>query len=597
MNPSVALKHLALFSVAASSSAEDLRVPDTRDSLDGDSRRLGREARMAQWRSWRYGLFIHWGPYSRLGGRYDGKTVGRNTEWIMRSARIPKDDYRRVAEGFDPQNYDPAAIVSFAKEVGFRYIILTAKHYDGFALFDSKASDFDSVDVLPSRRDLVREFSDACKAAGMPLGFSYSLNMDWYHPGADVLGPAWDPGQVGSKARYLEDIALPQVRELTRNYGNVAVMMFDNGPAPPKELASRFIGAIGGGTVCSFDFTGRRQGDYLYTDVNSSGAYYHLDDWEKCTSAHDSWGFRHEPAKWKNADSLLRELVVTAGRGGNFLLNIGLDGEGAIPPQARERLSHIGAWLNQYGDSVYGTSRSPFTRHAWQGGATLRDRGEDGCTIHIHLFGNPGKELVLPDLITRPLEARAMGTGTPIPFGGRPGAWKLDLSAFRMETGIQVLEIRLPSSPVIGHGPIGSDSDGNYPLSLARASLTGSGMTIGRTPSSPDLRITGLADASNRATWEVFADRSASLKLSLQALPDTIAADRKLVLAINGKDHGTFGPEETGGNNSGASKRVRSFSSPAFNLSPGLHKITVSGAPEEGESEPLVVLRARLLKM
>lgn len=598
MKHSVLSSGLALLTTLVFVPATELRAENPYEAFKEDPRRSGKEDRMSQWRSWRYGLFIHWGPYSKLGGTYDGKAITGNTEWIMRSAKIPREEYRKVAKSFDPQHYDPVAIVSFAKEAGFRYIILTAKHYDGFALFDSNASDFDAVDLLPSKRDLVKEFAKACGDAKMPLGFSYSLNMDWYHPGADTLGSTWDVGQKGSKDNYFEKIALPQVQELTHNYGKVAVMMFDNGRPPFPALASRFIEAVGTKTACSFDFTGRGRGDYLYTDINSSGKYYHLEDWEKCTSASDSWGYRKEPANWKDAESLLRELVTTASRGGNYLLNIGLDGEGGIPPEGRERLSSIGAWLVRYGDSIYGTSRSPFTRHTWKGGATLRDRGGEGSTVYLHFFENPGKELILPDLITQPQEANQMGAETSIPVSGRPGAWKLDLSALELTANLPVVEVKLPSRAVIGPGPICSDQEGNYSLSPGRAVLSGSGMSVGRTESSSDLRITGFANASDRATWEVYAYKSAPLKLTVEGLPEVVSIEKKLVLSINGKELETFGLEPIPEEASGPTRRIRTFSSPTFRLTPGLNKITVSGAADaKGKAEPLVALRVRLQKL
>lgn len=550
---------------------------------------------MEQWRTWRYGLFIHWGPYSKLAGSYEGKVFPGNTEWIMGAAKISREDYRKASADFDPKNYDPEAIVAFAKKAGFRYIILTAKHYDGFALFDSKASDFDAVDILPSKRDLIKEFAKACEDAKMPFGFSYALNRDWYHPGGDIGMPSWDASQKGSKTEYLEKVALPQVQELTRNYGQVSVMMFDNGPAPFPRLASRFIEAVGPQAVTSYDFIGRTGGDYLYTDSNPIGPNYNQVDWEQCKRTHDSWGYRSEPARWRSPETLLKELVSTATRGGNYLLNIGLDGDGAIPPQALERLDIIGSWLRTHGDSVYGSSKTPFTRHPWNGGATLRDEGEKGCKLYLHFFESPGTSLVLPDLITQPLEAKLMGTETQIPVSGRLGAWKLDLSKVPYDGGVSVVEVKLPTRPVIGVGPISSNAEGNYSLRLGRATLSGQEMTIGRTAESANLRVTGFTDESNSATWEIHVDEPSSLRMVLEGIPSVPETDMKLVLSINGKKIDTFGTNLTSDKSQKFTDRRR-FISKFFALSGGINRVTISGPSDVEQSSLLTVTHISLQK-
>jgi len=191
---------------------------------------------MGWWRHARFGMFVHWGVYAVPAGEYKGKRTPHLGEWIMRDARIPKEEYRAFAAAFDPGEYDPAAWVALARKSGARYMVVTAKHHDGFALFDSKASDWDAVDATPSGRDLLGELASACRRESMPLGFHYSQAQDWWHPGGASYGQPWDPSQAGDFDAYLDRIAVPQVRELCGRYGPVACLFFDT---PAKMTPAR----------------------------------------------------------------------------------------------------------------------------------------------------------------------------------------------------------------------------------------------------------------------------------------------------------------------------------------------------------------------
>jgi len=153
---------------------------------------------MRWWRDARFGMFIHWGVYSVPAGTHKGKQIRGIGEWIMKRAKIPVDVYKDYAKDFNPVNYDPEAWVKLAKAAGMKYIIITTKHHDGFALFDSKASDWNIVDASPYGKDLLKPLAEACRKHDMKLGFYYSHAQDWYHPGGAKVGPDWDPKQKGS---------------------------------------------------------------------------------------------------------------------------------------------------------------------------------------------------------------------------------------------------------------------------------------------------------------------------------------------------------------------------------------------------------------
>jgi alpha-L-fucosidase len=557
---------------------------------ESDVRDSGREKRMERWRELRFGLFIHWGPYSHLGGEYNGETYPRNTEWIMRSAKIPRQDYRKVAEAFDPKRYDAGELVGFAQKSGFKYVVMTAKHYDGFALFDSKVSDFDAVDVLPSRRDLLGEFSAACKEAKMPLGYSYAVDRDWYHPGGNTLGKAWDPSQSGSREKYLENVALPQLKELQSGYGPVLCLLTDTAArGVPHSLSSAFRQAISPEVVMSAGFSGER-GDYHYTDGRPIGHSIAAVDWEKCETLGDSWGFRKGATRWKSASHVIQELVSTASKGGNYLLNVGLDGDGRFPPEAQERLSAVGEWLGLHGESIYGTTRSPFVKHPWKGGATVRDEGEKGYVLYLHLFGKESRgKIGLESLLTRPTSAQVLGGKASLPVAGRAGRWEVDLTGVAFGEDVTVIKVRLPEKPSLGPGAIVAAGDGSYFLDPARGIFAKQRGSVGRSASSADLQVTAFADAKDSGEWEIYAETPSKIHLEIVPLPPAPVEGKTVIVRVNDKK---------------VAEAVVSFSSPSegrtlplrsasFPIPAGASRITISG-DDSGSTAPILTSSIKL---
>src|SRR4051794_26583235 len=186
-----------------------------------------RDARMKWWRDARFGMFIHWGVYSVPAGRWKGEPVNGAGEWLMHDAKIPPSEYQQLPAQFNPTHFDADAWVKTAQDAGMKYIVITAKHHDGFAMYHSKASPFNIVDATPFKRDPLAELASACKKHDMNLGFYYSQAQDWNHPGGAAIGGHWDPAQDGSMDQYIQTIAVPQVRELLENYGPVAVLWWD----------------------------------------------------------------------------------------------------------------------------------------------------------------------------------------------------------------------------------------------------------------------------------------------------------------------------------------------------------------------------------
>ncbi|MCX6997387.1 MAG: alpha-L-fucosidase [Kiritimatiellaeota bacterium] len=200
------------------------------------------DARMQWWREAKFGMFITWGVYAQLAGNYKGTELPGGAEWIMRNLQIPKAEYEAIAKQFNPVKYNPDEWVRLAKEAGMKYIVITSKHHDGFALFDSNASDWNVVKATPCGKDLLKPLAEACRKHGIRLGFYYSQSKDWYHPGGmDYMG-ARDP--KASFDAYFNKIAIPQVKELLAGYGDVSILWFDIGMPGQEALAERMVTAV-----------------------------------------------------------------------------------------------------------------------------------------------------------------------------------------------------------------------------------------------------------------------------------------------------------------------------------------------------------------
>ncbi len=376
-------------------------------------------ARMKWWREARFGMFIHWGVYSVPAGTYKGKQIDSIGEWIMYNGEIPVAEYKKYAKRFNPVKYNPDLWVRLAKEAGMKYIVITSKHHDGFALFDSKATDWGVVDATPYGKDLLKPLAKACKKYGIKLGFYYSQAQDWCHPGGAAMEKKqWDPAQAGDMDEYIRNIAAPQVREILTNYGHIAVLWWDTPCDMNKERADMLLpllklqpGIIINNRLCEDVY----QGDFRTPeqDIPATG----LDsDWETCMTMNETWGYKSYDNEWKSSKMLIRNLIDIASKGGNYLLNVGPTSEGEIPGPSIERLKAIGKWMKANGEAIYATTASPFVKLSW--GRCTKKIGKEGATLYLHIFDWPvdGK-LTVPGLRNRIKKARLLEGGKELRAG------------------------------------------------------------------------------------------------------------------------------------------------------------------------------------
>jgi alpha-L-fucosidase len=381
----------------------NLRAAETTDVASADpyagETPAQRDARMKWWREARFGMFIHWGVYSVPAGTYQEKKIGGIGEWIMFNGKIPVADYREFARQFNPVKYDADEWVRTAKDAGMKYIIITSKHHDGFALFDSKASDWNVVKVSPHGKDLLKPLAEACRRHGLKLGFYYSQAQDWNNPGGGVCGKHWDPAQDGSMSDYVKNVAVPQVKEILSNYGPIAVLWWDTPCGITKEMANELLAPLKlqPGIIHNNRLGGGYNGDTETPEQFVPATGYPGRDWETCMTMNDTWGFKSYDNNWKPVETIIRNLVDIASKGGNYLLNVGPTSEGLIPAPSVERLREVGKWMKANGEAIYDTSASPFKRLAW--GRCTRKARDGGTTLFFHVFNWPADgKLVVPGL-------------------------------------------------------------------------------------------------------------------------------------------------------------------------------------------------------
>lgn len=341
-----------------------------------------------------FGMFIHWGIYS---------IPGRG-EWVMFHEKIPPEEYRMFAKQFNPKRCKIEEWVALAKFAGMRYIVLTAKHHDGFALFDSQVSNFTSTKTA-AQRDFVAEYVRVCRKAGLKVGLYFSL-PDWQWP-AFFSGSQKDPKGWAEFITYVHE----QVRELCTNYGKIDILWYDAMTAPGRQMdtaddwdAKRLNAMVR--KLQPHILINNRSG--LPEDFDTAEQNYRPSQpgrlWELCMTMNNHWGWLKADPLWKPVKQLVHILTACVSEGGNFLLNVGPKPDGTIPPQSVKRLQDIGRWLKINGESIYGVSRSNFNT------GTAGCAAEYGNTIYIFVHWWPGTVLVLPEVDIEIKSAHIIGS-------------------------------------------------------------------------------------------------------------------------------------------------------------------------------------------
>lgn len=379
------------------------------------------EAKMKWFRDAHFGMFIHFGLYSQYAGFWKGQSrkINRCAEWMMLGAQAPRLEYAQMAKKFNPTEFDADAWAKTIHDAGMKYMIITTKHHEGFALFDTDASPYNIVDATPFKRDIIAELVKACRKYRVKIGFYYSQNLDWYHPGGG--SGEWDPSHKGDPEKYVNEIAIPQIREILSNYGKIDLLWYDIPNGVVSTENARKIDKM----------VHELQPDILVNNRLGRGVDYDIQtpenfipatgipgaDWEVCMTMNHSWGYAKDDHDWKSSREIIHKLIDITSKGGNLLLNVGPMGTGRMPQASLDRLAEVGKWLKTNGEAIHGTRASLFTFLPQWGRFTTR-LGKDRSTIYAIVFNVPkNKKLVLPGMDNQIFSARILGTNKNLKAG------------------------------------------------------------------------------------------------------------------------------------------------------------------------------------
>ncbi len=537
------------------------------------------------WREARFGMFIHWGLYAEPAGVWKGQNHPGASEWLMNTAKITPGDYAPLQQKFNPVKFDAKRWVRTAKAAGMKYIVITSKHHDGFALWHTKQTNW-SIEHTPFKRDVLKELAVAAKAEGIKLCFYHSI-MDWTHP--DYLPRReWD-NRDASKANFDRYVAFmkAQLKELiSGDYGDIGILWFDGeweGTWTHERGADlyKFVRSLDKDIIINnrvdkgrSGMAGMTQGDFMgdygtpEQEIPTNGIPGV--DWESCMTMNNSWGFHQNDHDWKSTRTLLQNLIDCASKGGNYLLNVGPDALGQIPQPSVERLVGVGKWLAKNGASIYGTTAGPFPRPLSWGRVTQRPG-----KLYLHVFDPAASAVDLPGLTANIERVHALDSVESIPMIKTASGYRLDLSNVRplpealakqpqnlVKT--YVLEVSGPVS--VDSVPIRPAADGSLSLSAEEAQTTGNLGYEGA-----DKRAIGYwTNPKDTVSW-TFEAPAGTYNVELEYSVDPASAGAAYEVSV-GSDKLKGTAESTGG---WATFRKVVLGSVALRTS-GKHKVVVS---------------------
>jgi len=519
------------------------------------------DQRIQWWREAKFGMFIHWGVYSTAGGEWKGKKVSGYAEHLMRKEKISRTEYLQLANIFNPVKFNADEWVRTAKQAGMKYMIITSKHHDGFAMFPSEVSDFNIKKQTPFQHDPMAELSAACKKYGLKFGFYYSHAFDWEYP--DAPGNDWEyknpggdlnlyggrewydlhPELLEKAKKYIDGKAIPQIRELLRKY-HPDILWFDTPQKLPlsenirilksiREIDSNVV--VNGRLV---RFADSNFGDYKNTADRPAEFYPVTGDWEAIPTTNESYGYHKFDSSHKPVSHFIRLLASAASRGGNLLMNIGPKGDGTFDQPDKKILEGIGKWMEKNNESIYGTTASGLALQSW--GVTTMKKSK----LYLHVFRWPtdGK-LYIGGLSGDPGSAHLLGvpaTKLPIIILNTTDVYiKLPLKAPDTINTVIVLELKRkfhPDVTVYINDSIRfiAPNSRQDRLLAYDATQQGKGFSFGD-GKTDRYYVEGWKSKEQNLTWDFRTDKAADFKIVIKYLAPKESAGGSY--ALNFDDH------------------------------------------------------------
>lgn len=510
--------------------------------------------RMRWFRDARFGMFIHWGLYAQAGGEWNGKPVSAvngNQEWIMCTQKIPREEYATLATKFNPANYNAEKWVLTAKAAGMKYMVITAKHHEGFAMFKTAASPFNIVDATPFKKDPLKELAAACRKHDMKLGFYYSQNLDWHHPGGG--SGDWDPSHKGDPEKYVSEIAIPQMREILKNYGDIAILWFDiPGGVINKDRADRIQKMVlecNPNIIMNNRLGGGYHGDTETPEQHIPVTGFPGRDWESCMTMNGTWGYGKNDHNWKSTLTLQHNLCDIASKGGNYLLNVGPNEMGEIPAPSQERLAELGKWLKINGEAIYGTQAAVFPQAPSWGRFTTKLLPDGNSIIYAIVFESPADGILrLSGLTNKVQKATIFGAKSNPAVEVNADGVTVTLPTEQRGKKDFVVAIKLQGRPVLDTA-VHAGEGGVFTLLPRQAALTGS-IKI-QTPASAGLETHGVenlgfwTEQASTVAWTVTGKGAGRYEIT--ATLSAIAPAGSVIEFVSGDQVIPFTVPDTGG--------------------------------------------------
>ena len=472
-----------------------------------EARGKNQAERLAWWDEARFGLMVSYGVPSVPAGVWRNQRIPGEPADLMAAAGILRDEYRAYAQMLTAAEYDPGEWVGLAAQAGVRYAVLTAKASDGFALFDSPATNWDAVDAAACHRDLLRPFLAACRRNGLRTGLACSHAIDWMHPGGAMpAGIArWDPTQSGDFESYLKTIARPQVKSLLQDYGSIDLWSWGRGTTIDRAQAESFLALLAAQPAIVTDqwIGGGLPGDIevVESDRLPPGRPGVRQEWR--IPMNGFWGYSNWQHEWKPGGQLVCHLVEAASQGANLVLGVGLDARGSLPREAVVRLKDIGRWMSVNAESIHGTSASPLAPVPW-GRCTVRS-GPKSTTFYLHVLTWPSdRRLVLTGLEAEVIDARLLADpGARLKVTPLPRGLSLRVPAFPVDDAVTTIALRVKPGWKTTAPYCAATGDGHILLPAEAAELSGAGPVL----AGSDLPVLAWWDnASVSVSWSFLVE-------------------------------------------------------------------------------------------